>query len=205
MDQKDVYIKNHTFPYWEDQMRKHINHAIAKKDAERKARHETNGERKEPKGIQLSKELSQIKEDRFQELNLMRETALFSRQINQWALNARNTEEYETNKELASRAIRLFEENHCDRTKFPYSYVSTQAFEEWASNTELESWENDEIHLNSRNVDEKYNKVKATKYISTQFDSEDDPKRTFRRLSIEFSLCVQSIHRLEQFWAGRWS
>jgi hypothetical protein len=56
-------------------MRKHIDRTISKKDEERKARHEANGERKEPKGLQLSKELNEIKEARIRELNLIKETA----------------------------------------------------------------------------------------------------------------------------------
>jgi hypothetical protein len=43
------------FAYCEYNMREHINQTIGKKDAERKARHTANGERKEPKGLQLGK------------------------------------------------------------------------------------------------------------------------------------------------------
>jgi hypothetical protein len=50
-------------------MRKYTNHTIAKKDEERRARHATNSIKKVPKGLQLSKELDQIKEDRIREPN----------------------------------------------------------------------------------------------------------------------------------------
>jgi hypothetical protein len=72
--------------------------------------------------------------------------------------------------------------NHCDRTRLPFICVSTHAFEEWASNSYLESWENIEIHLTSRNIDEKYKKVKESKDRAYPVDYADDPERTVGRL-----------------------
>jgi hypothetical protein len=60
--------------------------------------------------------------------------------------------------------------------------------------------------LNSREVDEKYRKVKAAKDRAYQHDYADDPKRTVRRLSVASSpMCAIPPAEVEQFWAGRWS
>jgi hypothetical protein len=195
-----------TFGSCNYQMGKHINHTIAKKEAERKARYAANGVRKETKGLPLRKELDQIKEDRIRELNFIREIALCAKQINQWVINARNTEEYHKNKELASKSKRLFEENHCDKITLPFNCVSTHNFEQCAINSTVEIWGDEEIALNARQVDKKYKKLKTSKDRVWQCDCADDSKRTVRRLSVLASpMCAIPPAEGEQFWAGRWS
>jgi hypothetical protein len=142
-----------TFAYCEFLMRKHVNDTIAKKDEKIRVRN-SNGPRKEPKAGQLRRGLEEIKEARKRELCLIHQIAMEGSQIRAYAAMNHDPDEYRKNKQSAITALKYIADSSCDRTRLPYSCVSTNEFEQWAIETNFEQWHEEEIERNRFQVDE---------------------------------------------------
>jgi hypothetical protein len=125
-------------------MRKHVNDTISKKDEKIRVRN-SNGPKKEPKAVQLRRELEEIKDARKRELCLIHQIAMESSQIRAYAAMNHDPDEYRKKKQSATTALKCIADSSCDRTRLPYSCVSTNEFEQWAIETNFEQWHEEEI------------------------------------------------------------
>jgi hypothetical protein len=117
-----------------------------------------------------------------------------------------NPDEYRKNKQSVTTALKYIADSSCDRTRLPYSCVSTNEFEQWAIQTNFEQWHEEEIERNRFEVDEKYKKTQEMLNKITQFNYCHDPKRTVRRLTVQPSpMCSIPPKQVEELWASRWS
>jgi hypothetical protein len=117
---------------------------LQKKDAKLKERH-SYGPRKEPKAVQLRRELEEIKDPWKRELCLIHQIAMEGSQIRAYEAMNRDPEEYGKNKQSATTALKYIADCSCDGTRLPYSCVSTNEFEQWHE---------EEIERNKFQVDE---------------------------------------------------
>jgi hypothetical protein len=78
-----------------------------------------NGPRKEPKAVQLRRELEEIKESRKRELCLRHQIAMEGSQIRTYAAMNQGPDEYRKNKHSAITALKYIADSSCDRTRLP--------------------------------------------------------------------------------------
>jgi hypothetical protein len=127
-------------------------------------------------------------------------------QIRAYAAMNHNPDEYRKNKQSAITALKYIADSSCDRTRLPYSCVSTNEFEQWAIQTNFEQWHEEEIERNRFIVDEKYKKTQEMLDKMLQYNYCDDPKRTVRRITVQSSpMCSIPPQEVEDFWSSRWS
>jgi hypothetical protein len=98
-------------------MGKHITDRITIKDENSKNKHEAARGGKKSKVREMQERLLVILEKRKRQLNLIKETTLIEKQMEEWHCMAKSNEKYLKNKENEPKEIRLFEENECDKIR----------------------------------------------------------------------------------------